>query len=97
MEQFEWDDRKAEINFSKHRVQFSEAATVWCDDNSLEMPDLLHVLGEDRWIRLGYSRNAQLLVVVYVVFESLNRIRIISARKATTNEQKFYHRGQYER
>jgi len=62
---FEWDDSKAESNFKKHQVRFSEAVTVWMDENSLEMFDPDHSKDEDRWIRLGYSTHARILGVVY--------------------------------
>ena len=40
--EFEWDDKKAEANYQKHAVRFSEAATVWLDENALEIPDPEH-------------------------------------------------------
>jgi uncharacterized DUF497 family protein len=90
--EFEWDDSKAETNFQKHGVRFSEAATIWQDEHSLEIPDPEHSKQEDRWIRLGISRNANVLVVVYVEKIEGERIRIISARRANKIEEKQYVR-----
>lgn len=51
--EFQWDDTKADSNFRKHGVRFSEAATVWFDGDSLERLDPHHSAYEERWIRLG--------------------------------------------
>ncbi|OFZ29699.1 MAG: hypothetical protein A2622_10785 [Bdellovibrionales bacterium RIFCSPHIGHO2_01_FULL_40_29] len=89
--EFEWDDSKAESNFKKHGIRFSEAVTIWLDDSSVEIPDVEHSSHEERWIRLGISRKANLLVVVYCEKNEDSRIRIISARAATKNESKQYN------
>ncbi len=89
--EFEWDDIKADSNYGKHGVRFSEAITVWLDDSAVEMPDPNHGHGEERWIRLGLSRNARVLVIVYVEKIEAERIRIISARKATRSEMEQYN------
>ena len=86
--EFEWDATKASSNLQKHGVSFSEAKTVFNDEFSLTMPDLEHNGDEDRWIDLGLSAQGLLLIVVYT--DRNNRIRIISARTATSNEQKMY-------
>lgn len=88
--EFEWDDQKAAANFKKHGVRFAEAVTVWQDQNSIEIPDSLHSESEERWIRLGLSRKANLLVVVYCERIEGERIRIISARAATKIESNQY-------
>lgn len=89
--EFEWDDAKAEGNFKKHGVRFSEAVTIWLDEISVEISDIEHSSQEERWIRLGISRKANLLVVVYCEKIEDDRIRIISARPATKNESKQYN------
>lgn len=88
--EFSWDDLKAHHNLKKHGVSFIEATTVWYDPESLEIPDPDHSITEERWIRLGYSAHSRVLVVVYCEFSN-GIIRIISSRKATTNEKKQYH------
>ncbi len=87
---FEWDDQKALLNFKKHKVRFTEAVSIWLDANALEICDENHSQSEDRWIRLGISRQSKILVVVYVEKLENMRIRIISARKATKNEKDEY-------
>ncbi len=89
--EFEWDDTKAESNFKKHKVRFSEAVTVWLDDSALEIPDPDHSQNEERWIRLGVSRKANVLVVVYCEKIEGEVVRIISARAANKSEIKRYH------
>jgi uncharacterized DUF497 family protein len=88
--EFEWDDGKAAANLIKHGVRFSEAATVWLDERALEIPDPEHSDLEERWIRLGMSRSARTLVVVYVEKIEGERVRLISARKATRTEAIHY-------
>ncbi|HMN68632.1 MAG TPA: BrnT family toxin [Bdellovibrionales bacterium] len=90
--EFEWDDTKADSNYKKHGVRFSEAVTVWLDDAALEIPDPDHARHEERWIRIGLSRSARALVVVYVEKVEGQRVRIISARKATRSESEQYER-----
>lgn len=71
-------------------IHFSEAVTIWLDNSALEIPDPNHSQVEERWIRLGLSRNANVLVVVYVEKIEGERIRLVSARKATRSENKQY-------
>ena len=85
---FEWDERKAKQNIRKHGVSFEEAATVFGDQFSITIYDPLHSEDEDRFVILGMSSKNRLLVVVHT--ERGNKIRIISARKATKKERKQY-------
>ena len=87
--EFEWDDDKANRNFIKHGIRFTEAASIWLDDSALEMLDE-HSSIEERWIRLGVSKKLQILVVVYCERIESERIRLISARKATKTETAQY-------
>lgn len=88
---FEWDENKNEINKVKHGVSFEEASTVFYDDDALLIDDPDHSsLEEERFILLGFSYNARLLIVCHCVREN-DAIRIISARKASTNETKRYN------
>ncbi|MEK7259173.1 MAG: BrnT family toxin [Pseudomonadota bacterium] len=83
----EYDLAKAESNFRKHGVSFYEAATAILDDNALVMEDV-DSKDENRWILIGLSREAQLLTVIYTVRDEF--VRIISARKSTKKEAKYY-------
>jgi uncharacterized DUF497 family protein len=60
-EWFEWDDRKAKVNFRKHRVGFQDAATVLEGDHVLMQPDTGHEEGEPRWIGTGFSNKGRVL------------------------------------
>lgn len=69
---------------------FTEAASIWLDSNSIEMPDPDHSEVEDRWIRMGISNQLRVLVVVFVEKVSAEKVRLISARKANRNEETQY-------
>jgi uncharacterized DUF497 family protein len=93
---FDWDKEKAILNKRKHGVSFEEAQTVFYDDHALEFFDPDHSENEDRFIMLGMSFAARILVVCHCVREKDTVIRIISARKATKHETKNYQEGKYE-
>jgi len=86
--QFEWDEKKANINRRKHGITFEEASTAFGDELSITIDDPIHSDDEDRLILIGQSKLLRTLIVVHV--ERRDVIRIISARKATKKEQKFY-------
>lgn len=92
MIKFEWDEKKALLNIEKHGVSFEEASTVFGDWLSITIADSLHSQSEDRFIIIGKSELFNTLVVVHV--ERIDAIRIISARHATKNEQKYYEEQQ---
>ena len=86
--QFEWDEKKAKINKRKHGITFEEATTAFADELSITIDDPIHSEDEDRLILIGQSKGFKTLIVIHV--EKKESIRIISARKATKHEQKFY-------
>jgi uncharacterized DUF497 family protein len=86
--EFEWDPAKAELNLKEHRISFDEATTVFRDTLSITISDPDHSNAEDRFIDIGMSHRMQLLVVSYT--ERRDKIRIISARRATKAERKNY-------
>ena len=88
---FEWDENKNEINKKKHKISFEEAKTVFYDEEALLIDDPEHSQEEERFIILGLSKKANLLVVCNCYRASETVIRIISARKATKNETKQYY------
>ena len=90
---FEWNEQKAKINKNKHGVSFEEANTVFSDPLSLTIDDPLHSRSEQRFIIIGRSIRQRTVVVVYV--ERRNKIRIISARLATSREKKTYEENNY--
>lgn len=88
---FEWDENKNEINKVKHKVSFEEAETVFYDANAVLLPDPDHSEFEERFIMLGFSARARMLMVCHCYRGADNVIRIISARKATAQETKQYN------
>lgn len=88
---FEWNPEKANINLKKHGISFQESTTVFNDALSMTFPDPAHSIGECRYVIIGISGLGQLLVVSHVDRDS--RTRIISARKATRQERRFYEEG----
>ena len=85
---FEWDKNKAKRNIEIHEISFDEASTVFKDTLSLTIHDPLHSDEEDRFTLIGNSVKSRLLVIVHT--ERGDKIRIISARKATKKERKQY-------
>ena len=68
------------------------AATVFCDELLLSMPDDEHGGGEERWISQGRSLDGKCLIVVHTIRELDDHalVRIISARRATSRERRRY-------
>ena len=90
---FEWDPAKASSNLKKHQVSFEEAMSVFYDDFAVQFFDDAHSVAEDRFIMLGLSSSARLLVVCHCERGEGEVIRIISARKATRGEATHYRGG----
>ena len=89
MLKFEWDPVKAKSNQKKHGVTFAEASSCFYDPMHILIDDPDNAGEEDRLILIGASCKSQLLVVVHVDIAG-DKIRIISARKATKKELKQY-------
>jgi uncharacterized protein len=89
--EFEWNPDKAVLNLRKHDISFKEATPVFDDSLSVTFPDPEHSVGENRYVIIGISGLGNLLVVSHTDRE--NRTRIISARKATRQEKRFYEEG----
>lgn len=88
--QFEWDEAKARKNWRIHRVSFELASSVFKDAFAVEFQDDREDYGEPRYVIIGIARDHSLIVVVYT--ERDGRIRIISARSATRDEEDEYYR-----
>jgi uncharacterized DUF497 family protein len=86
----EWDPKKALANFQKHSVSFDEAYTVLTQVGTVILFE--NHPKEDRWLAIGFSTSANLLVVIYCE-RGENTLRIISARKATRKERDHYEEG----
>jgi len=85
-----WDEKKNRDNIKKHKISFEEAETVFYDPNGKLIDDPDHSNDEDRFILLGLSKMLHLLVVCHCYRENDDTIRIITARKATKKETKYY-------
>ena len=85
---YEWDPEKAAANLRKHKVSFAEAASVFLDPLALTFSDPDHSDEEDREITIGSSSKQRALFVSHC--ERGDRIRIISARRATRKERLQY-------
>jgi uncharacterized DUF497 family protein len=90
---FIWDEGKARSNERKHGVTFDEAKTVFYDDDAELIGDPDHSSHEDRFVMLGMSMRARMLIVCHCYRQDNGVIRIISARKATKKEQSQYRRS----
>ena len=88
---FEWDPPKAAANLRAHGVSFAEAVTVLEDDFALTREDPAAV-DEPRFVTLGLSNLASLLVVVYT-YQEPDAIRLISAWKANKRQREAYEKS----
>jgi len=90
MIQFEWDDAKAKSNLAKHKVSFETALRVFADPMARAEQDRIDN-GEERWQTIGMVDGHLLLLVAHtILIESVETIRIISARRADSRERKKY-------
>ena len=91
---FDWNPAKDQQNRRKHKLSFRQAATVFRDPSQLSIYDEEHSENEERWITIGLDSTGVLRVVVHT-FEMLDfascEIRLISARKATSEEAQAYY------
>jgi uncharacterized DUF497 family protein len=93
MTRFVWDLAKAATNIRKHQVSFEEAKSVFYDEYAIQFFDEHHTANEERFLMLGLSSKARLLIVCHCEREDGEVVRIISARKATQRESAFYPGG----
>jgi len=85
--EFEWHYAKARSNDAKHGVTFETAQKAFSDPFMVEVLDDTEDYGEERFLVIGMV-NGQLLSVVYTPRQG--RYRLISARRATRDEQDHY-------
>jgi len=90
--EFAWDVRKARSNVVKHGVSFEEAQTVFLDENARLIDDPDHSAEEERFVLLGFSFQARYLIVSHCYREAGSVIRLISARRASVQEEQIYWR-----
>ena len=88
---FEWDENTNRIDMEKHGISFSEASTVFYDENAVLFDDPDHSEQEDRFLMIGFSQKARICIVSHCYRGDDDIIRIISARKATKRESEAYN------
>ena len=91
---FDWDSNKNSENIEKHGVSFEQAHEVFLDPLHLSVLDERFSYFEERWITMGRTSSGEVIVVAhqYFVEEPEERIRIISARRATPKERRQYEK-----
>ena len=82
----EWDPKKASSNFRKHGVRFADSLAVLEDERAITLRDFEET--EERWVSIGSDALGRVLVVVYTLRSQ--RVRMISARRATRQERTQY-------
>jgi uncharacterized protein len=87
-DEFEWDDAKAAANYDKHHVSFDHARHAFYDVFAVDGHDDRENYGEDRYTISGMV-DGVLLFVAYT--QRGERVRIITARRATRGEQNDYY------
>ena len=92
---YEWHRTKASENRRKHGVDFHDAIPALEDPDRLEETDDRHAYDEQRTMVIGMALKSRVLFVV-TTSRSEDTCRIISARKATRNEQDRYYAGDRE-
>jgi len=83
---YQWNRDKALANLRKHGIDFADAVSVFSDDLAMTISD--DRFDEERFITIGMDAFGRVLVVVYTMRD--DEIRIISACKATRQEQQQY-------
>jgi uncharacterized DUF497 family protein len=94
--EFEWDEKKDRTNFEKHGVSFTLALSVLRDPLAVTSFDETHSETEERWFTIGRTPAGECLTVAHTwtdIGVNTAKVRIISARKATNAERRWYEEG----
>lgn len=87
---FVWDDNKELLVVSDHQILFTEACSVFFDDNELTYDDTRFDYSEQRFITIGFSNQARLLTIGWTLRD--DKIRLITAIKAESKHERLYQR-----
>lgn len=90
---FEWDEDKNKINQQKHGITFDEVKSVFYDTAAIIFDDPDHSKTEERFLIIGLSIEKGICIVSHCYRENDEKIRIVSARKATKSECNIYEQG----
>jgi len=85
---FEWDQIKARLNLRKHDVDFADVTPVFEDEQAVTVEDVITAVDEQRYLTVGTDALSRVLVVAYTWRG--DRIRIVSARRASPAERRQY-------
>jgi uncharacterized DUF497 family protein len=86
--EWDWDPAKARQNRRKHGVDFADAIGVFYDEQAIWEKDESSER-EQRFCKIGMDFLGRLLVVIYTYRGE--KIRVISARRATKREERQYY------
>ena len=84
---FTWDEAKRQANLEKHGLDFADAEQVFAGPMAI-FEDIRDSYGEQRLIAIGML-SAVVVLIIHV--ESDETIRVISMRKATSDETDLYY------
>jgi hypothetical protein len=87
---FEWNRQKNKANVEKHGLDFADAYRVFESPLLVKLDDR-EEYGEDRWIGIGLM-DTRVVVIVFTEPQA-DTIRVISFRKATTDERRHYEQA----
>ena len=90
--EFEWDEKKNNINIKKHGISFEEAIMVFYDDDAIVFDDPDHSIEENRFLIIGMTDKDKICIVSHCYRDNEDKIRIISARKAEKGEIRVYNK-----
>jgi uncharacterized DUF497 family protein len=93
-DRYEWDEEKAAINLAIHRLSFEQAIDVFDDLLCVTFTDHAHSIDEVREVTIGTTFFNEVLVVSHVTRDE--RIRIITARRATKAERRKYMNKEHD-
>jgi uncharacterized DUF497 family protein len=91
---FEWDFKKNAENIKKHGISFEQAQEVSLDPLQLSVLDERFSYFEERWVTMGATESGEVVVVAHLYFveEPEEKMRIVSARRATPRERRQYEK-----
>ena len=90
----DWDSNKNSENIQKHGISFEQAQEIFLDPLHLSILDERFSYFKERWITMGAAKRGDVIVTAHLYFveEPEERIRIISARRATPQERRQYEK-----
>lgn len=86
--EFEFDPDKNLANREKHGISFEDAQALWEDEDRLQIPAISET--EERFALLASFRTK--VWAAFFIYRG-NAIRLISFRRARTNEVELYESG----